>query len=107
LRCGTGRAEVDEDTGPAADENVLESATFGVRIRKPEGWRFATAAEVLANRAVARLKDKELEDEVRWRANPPLVVIQKDAEPHEDVNPTVQVVVRPPEPLQGRGAVEQ
>jgi hypothetical protein len=93
--------------GPAADESVFESATSGVRIRKLEGWRFAAGVEVLANRAVARLKDKELEDEVQRRANLPLVVIQKHAETQEDVNRTVQLMVRPLGPLQGRSAVER
>lgn len=61
--------------------------------------------QVAASRAVARLKDKELEAQVRQRANAPLVAILKYPEPHDDLNPSTQVIVRPLGQLEGNSAV--
>jgi hypothetical protein len=91
---------------PASDTNRFHSPTAGFTITKPAGWQFATMEQVAASRAVARLKDKELEAQIRQRANAPLVVITKHPEPHDDLNPSTQVMVRPLGQLEGKSAVE-
>ena len=91
---------------PAGDAHRFHSPTAGFSITKPAGWRFASMEQVSANRAVARLKDKELEEQVRQRASAPLVVILKHPEPHDDLNPSFQVMIRPLGQLQGRKPIE-
>jgi hypothetical protein len=88
------------------DENSFTSVTAGFSICKPEGWNFLTAEEVAANRAVARLKDEELEKQIRERANAPLVAIMRFPEPYDDLNPSIQVMFRPLGQLAGTPAVE-
>lgn len=100
-----GGAASAADT-PPVDANRFHSPTAGFTALKPAGWRFASMEQVAANRAVARLKDKELEEQVRQRASAPLVVIMKHQEPYEDLNPSAQVVVRPLGQLAGKTAVE-
>jgi hypothetical protein len=86
--------------------NRFYSPAAGFSIIKPAAWQFASMEAVAANRAVARLKDKELEEQIRQRATTPLVVILKHAEPYDDLNPGTQVMVRPLGPLEGKTAVE-
>jgi hypothetical protein len=90
----------------AGDAHRFHSPTAGFSITKPVNWRFASMEQVSANRAVARLKDKELEEQVRQRASAPLVVILKHPEPHDDLNPSVQAMIRPLGQLQGRKPIE-
>lgn len=84
----------------------FHSPTAGFTVTKPASWHFATLEQVAAHRAAARLEDKELEEQMRQRATAPLVVILKHPEPHDDLNPSVQVTVRPLGQLEGRSAVE-
>lgn len=91
---------------PAANTNRFHSPTAGFAVVKPAAWQFASMEQVATNRAVARLKDKELEAQVRQRASAPLVVMLKHPEPHDDLNPSVQVMVRPLGQLEGRSAIE-
>jgi hypothetical protein len=60
--------------------------------------------QVAANRAQAQLKDKEFQEQMKKRASAPLVVVMKHPEPHDDLNPSVQVIVRPLGELQGKSA---
>jgi hypothetical protein len=86
---------VDAAETASTDTNRFHSPTAGFTIVKPAGWQFASVEQVATNRAVVRLKDKELEQLVRERATAPLVVITKHPEPHDDLNPSTQVVLRP------------
>jgi hypothetical protein len=79
----------------AEETNRFHSPTAGFTIVKPAGWQFGSVEQVATNRAVARLKDKELEQLVREKASAPLVVIMKHPEPHDDLNPSTQVILRP------------
>ena len=85
---GTGGAG-----GAGADS--FHSPTTGFTIVKPGDWVFLSAETVAENRANIRLKDKELEEFVRERANMPLVVIARHQEPYDSLNPSVQVLFRP------------
>ena len=91
---------------PSSDTNRFHSPTAGFTIVKPKDWHFASAEETAKNRAIARLKDKEIEEQMRHRASAPLIVITKHKEPIEDLNPSVQVIMRPLGQLQGRSALE-
>ena len=91
---------------PSSDTNRFHSPTAGFTIVKPKDWHFASAEETAKNRAIARLKDKEIEEQMRQRASAPLIVITKHKEPIEDLNPSVQVIMRPLGQLQGRSALE-
>lgn len=91
---------------PAMNTNRIHSPTAGFTVVKPATWQFASLEQVATNRVVARLKDKELEQQIRQRANAPLVVILKHPEPHDDLNPSTQVMVRPLGQLEGKTAVE-
>lgn len=90
----------------AVNTNRFHSPTAGFTVVKPAAWQFASMEQVATNRAIARLKDKELEEQIRQKANAPLVVILKHPEPHDALNPSVQVMVRPVGPLEGKTAVE-
>lgn len=90
----------------SGDTNRFHSPTAGFTITKPKDWQFASAQQIATNRATARLKDKELEELIKQRASAPLVVVTKHQEPHDDLNPSVQVMMRPLGQLEGRSAVE-
>ncbi len=102
----TPNASAGTSATSSADSNRFHSPTAGFAVRKPASWRFASLEQVAANRAVARLKDKELEQQIRQKANAPLVVIQKHREPYDDLNPSAQVMVRPLGQWEGRTALE-
>ncbi len=88
------------------DENTFHSPTAGFTIVKPGNWHFLSAERIMENRGSVRLKDKELEKMVRERAQLPLVAITRYAEPYNDLNPSVQVILRPLGELQGKPPVE-
>jgi hypothetical protein len=90
----------------SGDTNVFHSPTAGFTIKKPANWKFGSMEEVTANRARAQLKDKELEEQIKKRASAPLVVVLKHPEPHDDLNPSAQVILRPLGELQGKSATE-
>src|SRR5688572_8321410 len=90
----------------AEDTNRFHSPTAGFTIVKPAAWQFGSVEQVATNRAVARLKDKELEELIRQKASTPLVVILKHPEPHDDLNPSTQVILRPLGQMQGQSPVE-
>jgi hypothetical protein len=90
----------------AEDTNRFHSPTAGFTIVKPASWQFASVEQIATNRAVARLKDEELEELVRQKASTPLVVITKHPEPHDDLNPSTQVILRPIGQMQGQPPVE-
>ena len=98
--------KVDAAETAAADTNRFHSPTAGFTIVKPAGWQFASVEQIATNRAIARLKDKELEQLVRERATTPLVVITKHPEPHDDLNPSAQVILRPLGQMAGQNPVD-
>lgn len=99
-------SEIAADSPTATNTNRFHSPTAGFTVIKPAAWHFASMEQVAAHRAVARLKDKELEKQIRQRANAPLVVVLKHPEPYDDLNPSTQVIVRPLGQLEGKTAVE-
>ena len=86
--------------------NTFTSPTAGFSITKPASWVWGTTEQIAKGREAIRLKDKELEQQIRERANAPLIVILKHQEPYDDLNPSVQVQLRPLGQLEGKSAVE-
>ena len=99
-------AMADEKGNSSQDEDTFRSPTAGFSITKPKGWVFATTDQIAANRAHVRLKDKELEEQMRQRASAPLIAILKHKEPYDDLNPSVQVLLRPLGQLEGKSPLE-
>jgi len=95
-----------EKGNSSQDEDTFRSPTAGFSITKPKGWVFATNDQIVTNRAHVRLKDKELEEQIRQRASAPLIAILKHKEPYDDLNPSVQVLLRPLGQLEGKTPLE-
>jgi len=79
--------------------SVLAQATVshsgaGIHLTPPVGWAAATLAEVQANRERVRLPDPEFQRALATRSALPLIVYMKYPEPHEGLNPTIQVTLR-------------
>jgi hypothetical protein len=88
------------------DEDTFRSPTAGFSVTKPKGWVFATTEQIATNRANVRLEDKELEEQMRQRASAPLIAIMKHEEPYDNLNPSVQVLLRPLGQLEGKSPLE-
>ena len=99
-------AAYSQNANQANPANTFTSPTAGFSITKPNTWVFGSMEQVATSREAIRLKDKELEQQMRARASAPLVVILKHQEPYDDLNPSVQVLLRPLGQLEGRSAVE-
>lgn len=80
--------------GAFADENRFHSPTVGLELTKPDSWVYMRADQIEENRSQIRLDDEEFERLLREQASLPLVAIAKYPEPHDSLNPTVQVGVR-------------
>ena len=89
-----------------ADPDAFRSDAARLELRKPSGWQFQSLEAVLANRASVKMKDEEFQQAIEQMAHAPLVVATKHPEPYDKLNPTVQVLVRPAGPLEGKTGVE-
>ena len=84
----------------------FENATAGIALSRPAGWRTASLQMVQENRARVRLSDAELQAAMQRAATAPLFAFIKHSEPHPDINPTIQVTVRPLGALAGSRPTE-
>jgi len=84
----------------------LENPTAGIVVVKPTGWHVGTIQQVEANRAKVRMNDEELQQAIQQSASAPLFVFTRYLEPHDSLNPSIQVGLRPLGPLVGRTPVE-
>jgi hypothetical protein len=98
--CTFGRVAI------ASEKNEYKNPTAGFQITKPDSWTFMTIETIVTNRENIRIRDEELRAAIRERGTAPLVVMAKHEEPYDDLNPTIQVVLRPVGPLQGQPATE-
>jgi hypothetical protein len=99
-------AMASEKGNSTKEDNLFRSPTAGFSITKPDSWVFATTDQIATNRAHVRLKNKELEEQMRQRASAPLIAILKHKEPYDDLNPSVQVLLRPLGQLEGKSPLE-
>ena len=98
---------MDVDPSQAMDQpNLFNNTTAGFSIQKPEQWSFLSNQLVAASREQINLEDKDLEKMVKERASAPLVAMAKHQEPFEDLNPGVQVMVRPLGPFAAMAPTE-
>jgi len=85
--------------GPAlargAAPERFENATAGIALVRPEGWQTASLQTVQQNRERVQLSDAELQAAMLRTATAPLFVFTKHSEPYPDVNPSIQVTLRP------------
>jgi hypothetical protein len=80
-------------TTGVAQERVRNTAA-GIEITPPAGWHEASLAQVQANRENVRMADADLQHAIQTRSALPLLVFTKYPEPHEGLNPSVQVTLR-------------
>ena len=85
----------------AEEPRRFENATAGISLMRPVGWNTASIQDVEENRERVRLPDAELQEAIQKYATAPLFVFMKYPEPHDDLNPSVQVILRPLGPLEG------
>lgn len=80
---------------PSDAPDVFSNPTAGFEMKKPKEWFFLTAAERQESLDTAKLESSEFEEAARKYATVPMVTISKFKEPHEDVNPCIEVKIRP------------
>jgi len=90
----------------AEEAERFENPTAGISLLKPVGWNTASLQDVEENRGRVRLPDAELQKAIQKHATAPLFVFMKHPEPHDDLNPSVQVILRPLGPLAGGSPVQ-
>ena len=76
-------------------QNQYENKTLGVAVVKPDSWVFMTDAQNRDNLSRAQLADSDFQKLVVERSRAPIFVITKFPEPHDDLNPSVKIGVRP------------
>ncbi|MSU62697.1 MAG: hypothetical protein EXS31_09920 [Pedosphaera sp.] len=92
-------------TAVAADQNTFESREAGIKITKPADWHFMPAKAAAQNLALPKLRNREVEKEIRSKPNISFLVIARYQEPYAGVNPSVQVTLKTQGELVGKGAV--
>lgn len=98
-------------SAPATSTAAVESDRFqsdvaGFGLIKPSGWHFATVEMEQANRERVTLGNQQLDELVRTRANPSLVLVSKYPEPTDKLNPSIKVLLRPLGNLQGASPLD-
>jgi hypothetical protein len=84
----------------------FENATAGIALARPAGWQTASLQTVQQNRERVQLSDAELQAALQKAATAPLFVFMKHPEPHPDLNPSIQVTLRPLGQLAGAKPTE-
>ncbi|MCI5108761.1 MAG: hypothetical protein MRY49_02845 [Candidatus Pacebacteria bacterium] len=75
--------------------NVFYNRTVGFKVTKPASWHFITAEQNYEMLQEVSLEDKEFEKLLKERSNAPLVAFTKYPIPHEDLNPSFKVGIKP------------
>jgi hypothetical protein len=84
----------------------FENATAGIALLRPPGWQTASLQTVQENRERVQLSDADLQAALQKAATAPLFVFMKHPEPHPDLNPSIQVTLRPLGQLTGSSPTE-
>lgn len=79
----------------ANTSNIFENKTFGLKLVKPDDWQFLTAQQHYEGLKRLEMDDKEMQKLIVQKSNAPLVIITKYPEPHDDLNPSFKMNVRP------------
>jgi len=72
----------------------IRNAAAGIELTPPAGWHETSLAQVQANRENVRMADADLQHAIQTRSALPLIVFTKYIEPHEGLNPSLQVTLR-------------
>jgi len=78
----------------ASAQERVRNAPAGIEIAPPAGWHETSLAQVQANRENVRMADADLQHAIQTRSALPLLVFTKYPEPHEGLNPSIQVTLR-------------
>ena len=92
--------------GQAISGEVIDNATVGLHVSKPDGWQYLTAEVNASNLRNLHLDDKDFQAAVAKYATAPIIAFTKYAEPYDDVNPSFKINLRPQGGLAGRSASE-
>ena len=88
-------------TGNADKNRVFESKVAGFRVTKPESWHDANAEDHLRNLERTKLADEKIHKLLLRFTTTPLVMFTKHKEPHDDVNPSFKMIIKPLGKLDG------
>ena len=77
------------------DTNTFSNPTFGISVTKPGEWHFLTAREHRENLERTQLGDEEFQKLVQKYSSAPLVAMTKYKEPYNDINPSLQMHIKP------------
>ncbi len=89
--------------GNASAQNRYENKSLGVSVAKPESWGFETDQQNRDNLASTHMA--EFQKVVVERSRAPIFAITKYPVPHDDLNPSVKIRVRPAGNLTEEGLV--
>ena len=92
--------------GELEDPDLFRSEIAKIEIRKPEGWHFQSLETAIENRAAVKMNDEEFQKMVQQLATTPLLVVSRHEEPYDKLNPTIQLLLRPAGPLEGKTGTE-
>jgi hypothetical protein len=73
----------------------MENPDVGIAVVKPEGWLVAVPKEAPPSRPGGRIKDEDIRTSMGSAPAAPLFVFQRHPDTHKDLNPSIQVVLRP------------
>ncbi len=97
---------LDAGAAPSPDAKRFANAAVGISIDPPKGWKTLALREVPAPDGAARLPDGRLLEALRPLGGQPLVEFAKHAETYANLNPTIQINVRPLGGFMGRSINE-
>jgi hypothetical protein len=86
---------LDASAAPGSDATRFVCAAAGISLDPPKGWKTLAVREIEAPEGGTRLPDGRLLDALKPLAGRPLVEFAKHAEPYANLNPTIQINVRP------------
>lgn len=90
----------------SSDEVTFSNAAAGFTFSKPASWVCLSMMKLEKSREDIRLGDAQLEQQIRQNALAPLVIVTRHPEPYDELNPTIQIVIRPLGPMTGKSALE-
>ena len=82
-------------------QETYSNPTLGFSIRKPGSWHYLTAEQHRENLKRSDFADPKFKELVTRYARTPFLAITKYKEPHDDLNPSVQVNAREASNLKG------
>ncbi|MCW7468291.1 hypothetical protein [Leptospira kanakyensis] len=79
----------------AKNTKTVEFKTFGISIDKPNGWFDVSAEDYSEHLKNIKTNDDEFTDLIKKHATIPFFAITKYKEPHDDLNPSIKINIKP------------